>query len=279
MGTRRRHAGIGVITVIAIVALASAVSSLLSGCAQGTASGAPNIVLIQADDASVTQLVPAIMPRTERLLARRGTAFTDYITTTPQCCPSRASLLTGEYGHNNGVLSNTLAYRSLRDKGNVLPVWLHRAGYRTIHVGKFLNGYENVASPSTPAPGWSDWYTVVGKTRYYGYDLYANGRIVHHGSRPADNVTGVLNRVAVRVVDKVAARPQPFYLELDQRAPHNAGQDPYGSCDSAAIPPPRDEKLSVKAPRPRPPSFNEPSMRDSRPSCGDRRSPRPNSGT
>src|SRR5919109_1641856 len=116
--------------------------------------------------------------------------------------PSRASLTPCEYGHNNGVLSNSLPCRSLREKGNVLPVWLRRAGYRTIHVGKFLNGYENVVPPGRPAPGWSDWYTVVGETAYYDYNLYANGRVVHHGTKPADNVTAVLNRIAVRQVAK-----------------------------------------------------------------------------
>jgi N-acetylglucosamine-6-sulfatase len=260
----RRAALLGLAT---IVALAITVSSVVSGCGGGTeppqqALVRPNIILIQADDESLNQLSPALMPRTERLLARGGTTFTDYITTTPQCCPSRASLITGDYGHNNGVLSNSPGYRSLRDKGNVLPVWLHDAGYRTMHVGKFLNGYENVASPSKPAPGWDDWYTVFGETTYYGYDLYANRHVVRHGSRPTDNVTTVLNRAAVRLIRSAAPRLQPFYLELDERAPHAAGRDPYGGCDSAAIPQPRDEKLAVSAPLPKPPSFNEGQVAD-----------------
>jgi len=259
--------------VIALVVLAGSVATALTGCgdARAPASRAvptsrvrPNIILIQADDATFDQLTPAIMPRTERLLAGGGTLFTDYITTTPQCCPSRASLLTGQYGHNNGVLSNTRPYRSLRNKGNVLPVWLHRAGYRTIHVGKFLNGYENVAPPSRPAPGWTDWHTVVGETAYYRYDLYANGRAVHHGARPIDNVTTVLNRIAAREVVRAAPSPKPFYLELDERAPHTAGTDPYGRCDYAAMPQPRDERLQVPA-MPRPPSFNEQAMGDKPP--------------
>src|SRR2546423_3193393 len=265
VGANHRGIVLAAISLIAMVASAMAGSSLMSGWGGVAASVRPNIVLIQADDQSVNQLLPAIMPRTERLLARGGTTFSDYMTTTPQCCPSGASLITGEYGHNSGVLSNSLAYRSLHNKGNVLPVWLRRAGYRTIHVGKFLNGYENVVSPSKPAPGWSDWYTVFGETRYYGYDLYANGRVLHYGFRPADNVTAVLNRTAVRLVDKAAPSPQPFYLEFDARAPHTAGRDPYGPCDSAAIPQARDEKLRVSVPPPRPPSFNESRVGDKPP--------------
>ena len=63
-------------------------------------------------------------------------------------------MLTGQYGHNNGVLDNK--YRLLHKKRNVLPVWLERSGYTTIHVGRYLNGYERVAKARTrPAPGWS----------------------------------------------------------------------------------------------------------------------------
>ena len=118
----------------------------------------------------------------------------------------------------------------------MLPVWLRRAGYRTIHVGKFLNGYENVVPPGRPAPGWSDWYTVVGETAYYDYNLYANGRVVHHGTKPADNVTAVLNRIAVRQVAKAAPSSPSTWSSTS--APHTrVGKIPYGSCGSAAIPP------------------------------------------
>ena len=74
-----------------------------------------------------------VMPKVNRLLRDHGTRFKNAFLTTPLCCPSRATLLTGQYGHNNGVLKNT--YPSLRQKRNVLPAWLRRAGYVTAHVG------------------------------------------------------------------------------------------------------------------------------------------------
>src|SRR3954453_12201479 len=130
----------------------------------------PNIVLVQTDDQTVGQLTWQAMPKTKRLLTRHGTTFNDYIATTAECCPSRASLLTGQYAHNHGVSSNDVAYPGLIDKHNVLPTWLHDAGYRTMHVGKFLNGYVRfVDQPSRVAPGWSDWYTVLRPGTYY-YD-------------------------------------------------------------------------------------------------------------
>ena len=87
--------------------------------------GRPNIVLVMLDDLALHQATRRYMPKVNRLIRDRGTNFKNAFLTTPLCCPSRATLLTGQYGHNNGVLKNT--YPSLRDNNNVLPVWLRRA--------------------------------------------------------------------------------------------------------------------------------------------------------
>jgi N-acetylglucosamine-6-sulfatase len=223
----------------------------------------PNIVVIQADDETYAQLNQEVMPNTERLLVRKGTSFSNYVATTAQCCPSRASFFTGQYAHNHGVTSNRVGYPGLIDKGNVLPVWLRRAGYNTIHLGKFMNNYERFAKPeSTVAPGWKEWRTVLSEAQYYGYDLFVNGHVVHYGRAPKDNLTTVLNRDAVRMVDKYAGKRKPFYLQLDERSPHVTHQfDPHGSCGHAAIPEPKDERR-FKDPLPKAPSFNEKDMSD-----------------
>jgi N-acetylglucosamine-6-sulfatase len=225
--------------------------------------GGPNIVLIQSDDQTYGQLTRRTMPETYRLLGDRGTRFTDYLATTAQCCPSRASLLTGQYAHNHGVTANNIGYPGLVDKGNVLPVWLERAGYRTIHVGKYLNRYESYVKPnSIVAPGWDQWYSVLGATRYYGYDLYVNGGVRHYGSARTDHVTRVLNGRAVHMVKRYAPG-RAFFLQLDQRAPHGQPQrDPYGRCIGAPIPEPGDQNLFRRTRLPKPPSFNELNVRD-----------------
>jgi arylsulfatase A-like enzyme len=204
------------------------------------------------------------MPNTKRLLAQQGTRFTGYVASTAQCCPSRASLITGQYAHNHGVTSNDVAYPGLVDKDNVLPVWLQRAGYRTIHVGKFLNGYASSVEPdSVVAPGWDEWHSVLGSLSYYGYDLFVNGTVRHYGRRPGDHITHVLNQRAVRMVKKYAPKGHPFFLELDQRAPHTGKQrDPFGHCDRAPIPEPADRNLFRNESLPKPPSFNEKGMSD-----------------
>jgi arylsulfatase A-like enzyme len=222
----------------------------------------PNIVLVQTDDQTYKQVTRRAMPLTRRLLARRGTRFTDYVASTAQCCPSRASLITGQYAHNHGVTSNNVGYAGLVDKGNVLPVWLQRAGYRTIHVGKFMNGYGAAVEPDSVAPpGWDQWHSVLGSREYYRYDLYVNGAVIHRGSRRRDHVTRVLNQRAATLARRYATRRRPFYLQLDTRAPHDSRErDPFGSCDREPIPDPRDETLKSKLPRT--PSFNEGDMTD-----------------
>src|SRR3954454_22444167 len=75
----------------------------VAGGAQATAQPRPNIIVVQTDDQNPVELNYRTMPATERLLAGAGTTFDDYLVATPMCCPSRASLLTGEYPHNDGI--------------------------------------------------------------------------------------------------------------------------------------------------------------------------------
>src|SRR3990172_2980238 len=111
-----------------------ATSAMLWASAHDAGAGSaarPNIVLITTDDQTLASYQERTMPNTTRLIADRGTTFTDAIVTTPLCCPSRASMITGQYAHNHGVTSNRLGYAALADKGNTLSVWLDRAGYKT----------------------------------------------------------------------------------------------------------------------------------------------------
>jgi arylsulfatase A-like enzyme len=127
-----------------------------------------------------------------------------------------------------------------------------------------MNGYQQFADPpSVVPPGWDQWYSFLGGTRYYNYDLYANGGVSHRGSRAAANATQVANRKAVQLIRSWASEAVPIYLQLDEPSPHIAAQqDPYGNCAHAPMPERRDEGSYRHAPLPKPPSFNERDMRD-----------------
>jgi arylsulfatase A-like enzyme len=224
------------------------------------ASPDPNIVLVMTDDQAMSQTGPQYMPRVTELLADQGTTFDNAFLTTPLCCPSRAALLTGQYGHNNGVL--TSAYPYLRHKGNVLPVWLHRAGYVTAHVGKFLNRYHQRDRQTAVAPGWDQWYTELDASQdtYYDWDLSRNGRRIHYGSAPRDYAPRVFERSAVRLVRRFAPHRRPLFLEVDEIAPHPRKHGKGIHC--GAVPDPRDIGKFSDASLPLTPSFNEPDVSD-----------------
>ena len=120
--------------------------------------GQPNFVFVLTDDQDLASFNRRTMPNTYRLLVDQGTTFTRHYDATPLCCPSRAALQSGQYGHNNGVLNNKPGYGNLEGKDNLLPVWLQRAGYQTAYVGKFMNGYDSyVDDRDDVAPGWDRW--------------------------------------------------------------------------------------------------------------------------
>ena len=238
---------------------AALAATALAGCDEDgePASRPPNVVVIQSDDQGLDLFTRQAMPATYRELVDDGTRLRNYITTTPLCCPSRASLLTGQYGHNNGVLANK--YSLLRDKDEILPAWLQHAGYRTIHVGKYLNNYDSFAGMRKPAFGWTDWQTIS-VPAYYDYDLSDNGELIHYGTRDRDYSGRVITRRAARAV-RESAGGEPFYLQVDYYQPHS---DPGRGDDCAPypIPDPRDFGSFADADVPRPPSFDERDMSD-----------------
>ena len=224
----------------------------------------PNIIVMQTDDQDAASLTRRVMPRTVELLKDHGTTFTDYIDSGPLCCPSRAVLLTGQYGHNNGVLwDNPNPYGDLREKGNTLPVWLKRAGYRTVHLGKYLNLYARaVGDPNEVAPGWDEWHTVLEPISYYNYTLRENGRPVKCGGRPEDYLTRVLNHKADGMIHRYVPQRRPLFMEIDQFAPHGSRSTRAPECERSGIPDPRDRDLFTHASLPRPPSFDEADVTD-----------------
>jgi N-acetylglucosamine-6-sulfatase len=251
---------------IALATLALALGFALGGGGAAwpvTASAAkkPNIIVIVTDDQPASAFSSTTMPRTVRRLARPGTSFSQAIVTTPLCCPSRATMLTGQYGHNTGVLANSPGWPALPERNNTLPNWLRRAGYRTAHVGKWLHHYgESTEGKNAVAPGWHQWHTFLG-LEYFDYRLRVNGRSVRYRDEPGDYLTRVLNRKAAGVAKRWLPKRKPLYLQLDHLAPHR-GSGGSGRCRRSAVPDPRDRKLFRRQSLPRPLNFNESDISD-----------------
>ncbi len=251
-----------------IAATAVAVGILSAGPAPAGAAKAskkPNVIMVVTDDERTDDFTAKAMPATKRLIAGKGTVFTDAIIPTPTCCPSRAAMLTGQYGHNNGVTANAPGYRSFDDPGSTLPVWLHEAGYQTAHLGKYLNGYAGVADPDTEvAPGWDQWYTLMTPRQYFGYSLAENGKRHRYGKKDSDYLTRVINRRTTHLIKRFSSKKAPFYIQVDQFAPHTESGRSRSDvrCDGGSVPDPRDSKLFDDVGAPRSKSYNEKDVSD-----------------
>lgn len=246
--------------------LAILVAVLLAAVAASTAAPAkqsfrrPNVVVIMTDDQTVDDL--RVMRNVRHLLVERGTTFDNNFASYPLCCPSRAAFLTGQYGHNNGVMGNSVQNGISRlDQANTLPVWLSGAGYQTIFVGKYLNEYKRFMYRRIP-PGWSDWNAGL-QLSFFNHSMNRNGQIVRYGDRPQDYQTDVYTRIAV---DSIRKTPQgkPLFLWLSYFAPHQGGGKEDSDPDNllSTIPAPRHANRFPNVQLPRDPSFDEADVSD-----------------
>ncbi len=240
--------------VLLAVALGGSSESILSGTA---GAERPNIIFILTDDLDAESI--AFMPQLQSLLKEQGTTFMNFLLNVSLCCPSRASILRGQYSHNTEILTNSpprggfQVFRETDKENSTVATWLQAAGYRTVLLGKYLNGYPARNNLTYVPPGWSEWYSPAGGNPYsnFNYLMNENGRLVAYGSRSQDYMTDVLSRKASDFIRRTAATNQPFFVYLATYAPH-----------SPATPAPRHQNTFANVKTPRSPSFNEADVND-----------------
>jgi N-acetylglucosamine-6-sulfatase len=301
----RLSAAVGLLGLL--VALALAVVGPASAARQSVLPPVepPNFVLIQTDDQTLEGLYASYrtfggggktraMPNTLDLIGKRGMTFNRHYVSYPLCCPSRVSLLTGRYAHNHNVRGNIqpnagffgFTYRGAMTHN--LAVWLQNGGYRTIHLGKFLNGYgdEPYDNGTIVPPGWNSWNTIIKADTnhyFYGYRMNVNGTIQgpfgdsgswdtrEYGARddigcpfaptnglPCTYESDMLSGLAIREITETPT-DQPFYMQVDYTAPHGDFRRPAGP-----EPAPRhyDWFRGARVPHDRSEGFDEGNVRD-----------------
>ncbi len=231
-----------------------------SGPPASHSHGHPNIVFVLTDDLS-SNLV-RFMPHVQAM-ERHGLTFQNYFVSDSLCCPSRASIFTGNFPHNTHVFSNGppdggfAVFQARGEEQRSFSLPLERAGYLTGMMGKYLNGYLQTskdigvqahiaaAYANYVPPGWNAWEVAGWGYDQYNYLLNQGGTVFRFGHQPQDYLTNVLAHKGVDFVNAAATRRQPFFLELATFAPH----EPY-------VPAPRDlhDFRGLKAPRP--PNFD-----------------------
>ncbi|MBA3781840.1 MAG: sulfatase-like hydrolase/transferase, partial [Nocardioides sp.] len=169
----------------------------------------PNILLITADDAAIGDLDH--MPQLKQYVADQGITVENALAPTPICVPARASLLTGQYSHNHGAVTiegEGGGFDAFADN-DTLPVWLQTAGYDTLFVGKYLNGYGE-DDPTYVPPGWTDWQATVDPSTYNFEkpQINHNGEVTEHEQYSTD----LLRDLSVDEINDPARAAKPWYM-------------------------------------------------------------------
>ena len=172
------------------------------------AAARPNIIFIMADD-HAAHAIGAYGSRVNRTpnidrLAQQGMMFRNVFATNAICTPSRASILTGQYSHINGVP----VFNRFDSTRQTFVRLLQAGGYHTGIVGKWHLG-------SDPA-GFDHWEILPGQGAYVDPVLYtATGEKRYAGRYATDLITDL-------AIDFVKTRPadRPFFLMVHHKAPH-----------------------------------------------------------
>ena len=210
------------------------------------ADGRPNVILVLADDLDRSVFEGSTL---DSAWVPEGASFTNALATTSLCCPSRASILRGQYAHNTALWNNDNpewhgGAEYFRESGleqETLATILREGGYETWYGGKYLNGYGEPGEPGEYVPpGWDHWRA------YASAGINVDGRTVPYRGHYTD-------WLSERAGDFLEGRDDdaPFFMHIATLDVHEP-----------LIAPARHAEAYPDAKAPRPPSFGEEDVSD-----------------
>lgn len=192
--------------------------TVTSAASQAPAAKHPNVIFILTDDQRYDEM--GFMNREIRTpvldrMARDGVHVRNAFVTTSLCSPSRATILTGRYMHDHGIVDNNAG----DERGQTyFPQYLQKAGYQTAFFGKWHMGALN----DDPRPGFDHWVSFEGQGVYWPElpngsvaQLNVDGRHVPQKGYITDELTDY-------ALDWLKQRDgrKPFFLYLSHKALH-----------------------------------------------------------
>ena len=173
----------------------------------------PNVVVIVVDDMRFDDFAAGghafvSTPNIDRL-AGEGVMFNKAFTTSPLCSPARASLLTGQYAHNHGIVDNTDRAAQSHEL-STFPRAMQASGYETAFVGKWHMGTDG-----SRRPGFDSWVSLIGQ------GVNVDPEIIEGDAEKKTvqgHVSDVFTEHAVAFLEQ--DRDKPFLLYLAHKAMH-----------------------------------------------------------
>ncbi|KAL6078824.1 Glucosamine (N-acetyl)-6-sulfatase (Sanfilippo disease IIID), b, variant 2 [Balamuthia mandrillaris] len=189
------------------------------------------------------------MPHLRNLLQAQGTNFDNFFATTPVCCPSRTTILSGRYPHNTGQPTDGWCGNTPSSdyKRSTVAYYLHNFGYATGMFGKYLNNYETFCfDKANPIPpGWDRWFTMCDDSKYFDNAFNDQGNMVSSGETLQDYMTSIIGNQSIRWMQERLEKQEPFFSYIALHAPH-----------VPATPAPWYQRMFSNGSAPRTPNFN-----------------------
>lgn len=185
---------------------------VLSGSDKIFSQSRPNILLVLIDDGRYQDYAPTGGPSwfqspAINSIAEEGVNFKSSFVVLSLCEPSRVSILTGQYAHNNGFITNAQVYDT---STLTIARILRNNGYFTGISGKFINTYVDF-----PSNDFSWYFAYTGNGNYNPKKFNFNGK----DTLVQKNVQQAMNEFAVRFLESVPA-DTPFFLIYSAKSPH-----------------------------------------------------------
>jgi N-acetylglucosamine-6-sulfatase len=215
---------------VVLTSVALAVGMLLFGSyvgatdsmrkAKSQTASRPNILFVMTDDQPKDTMIA--MPEVSTRVRDMGMSLQNAYVSESLCCPSRASILRGQYPHNTGVERDgppnggVQTFRGNGKESSTIATLLEQSGYATGLVGKYMNGYDASYTP----PGWSYWYAKADASTP-GDPARENDTVIDYAGKPG-NWGDRLDEKAMGFLDRSTdqASDGPFALFFWSGQPH-----------------------------------------------------------